>query len=276
MPSPASFVSTDPAASVRRALRPSERDRRSGPESGPSRTKTMKHLILALAPLAVACAANEARSPAMNTLEKPTRTLSIELLALDLRSCGRCTGTDRNLEEALASVASLLRESGTEVRVEKHVVSSAEEARRLRLVSSPTIRVDGRDIAPELRESTCKDCGELCACEGGVDCRVWVWKGEEHLQAPKQMIVEAVLRAWAAPLPDPSAKAAEPYEMPENLRAFFAGVANERADGAAASECCDRSACCEPEEKDACCGSAPAGGACGCEQAAGAEGSCER
>lgn len=224
----------------------------------------MRHLILALAPMAAGCAAHDPRSTAMTTLETPTRTLTIELLALDLQTCGRCTGTDRNLEDALASVASLLRESGTEVRVVKRVVSSAAQAERLRFVSSPTIRVDGRDIALELRESSCKDCGDLCGCAGGVDCRVWVWKGEEHLEAPKQMIVEAVLRAWAAPLPEASSGAAEPYELPANLRTYFEGVAREQAAAGEASECCDRSACCEPAAKEECCAAAPAAEPCGC------------
>ncbi len=194
-------------------------------------------------------------------MEASRRTIEIELLALDLETCGRCTGTDRNLEEAITSVASVLRETGAAVKVSKRVIATAPEAERFRFVSSPTIRVDGRDIAFELRESNCQDCGDLCGCAGGVDCRVWVWQGKEYLEAPKPMIVDAVLQAYAAP---PTGRPAGPYTMPENLRNYFAATAAKHSGSAAESECCDRSACCEPVAKEACCGSAEASGACGC------------
>ena len=160
-----------------------------------------------------------------NAPEGPRR-LDIELLALDLDTCGRCTGTAANLDDALASVAGVLREAGVEVGVDKTVVRTREEAERLRFSSSPTIRVNGRDIALELRESSCADCGSLCGCEGGVDCRVWVWRGREYTEAPKAMIVDAVLRAYAAagsPAPD------ETHRMPDNLRRFCDAKRPERA-----------------------------------------------
>jgi hypothetical protein len=167
----------------------------------------------------------------------PTRRqVLIELLALDLESCGRCTRTDANLEAALGSVATILRESEVDVRVEKHVVRSAEQAERLRFVSSPTIRVNGRDIALDLRESPCDDCGELCGCGGGVACRVWVWRGQEYLEAPKPMIVEAVLRAYAR-VDDPTVPPGS-YELPENLRAFFSALGTKGA-GEAHGGCCE-------------------------------------
>jgi hypothetical protein len=168
--------------------------------------------------------------------EAPTgRELEIELLALDLTSCGRCTRTGENLDAALSAVASVLRETGVHVWVEKHVVGSAEEAERLRFVSSSTIRLNGRDIAVELRESGCSDCGEGCACGGGVNCRVWVWQGKEYLEAPKPMVVEALLKAYAD-LDKPVA-APGPYRLPENLRGFFAGLEAKKC-GQTASGCC--------------------------------------
>jgi hypothetical protein len=197
----------------------------------------------------------------MTGRETPTRTIEIELLALDLDTCGRCTGTDRNLEEALASVADVIRETGAAVNVTKRVIATAPDAERFRFVSSPTIRIDGQDIALELRESSCKDCGDLCGCQGGVDCRVWVWQGKEYLEAPKPMIVDAVLRTYAAP---PTSVPSEPYRMPENLRTYFAAAAEKQSGQGAADECCDQSACCEATEKAACCGDASASETCGC------------
>jgi hypothetical protein len=177
------------------------------------------------------------------------RTLRIELLALDLSTCGRCRGTDAHLDEALRVAADRLRAHGVEAQVTRTVVTSEVDAVRHRFASSPTIRVDGRDIALEVRESPCDDCGELCGCDGGVSCRVWVWEGREHLEAPVPMIVEAVLasaRGRAAPAPE-----AGPFRLPENLRTFFRERERRRA---AAAGCCG-----DPADVP-CCASAAARG----------------
>jgi len=225
-------------------------------------------ISLLLAPLC-GCAGVHGRKTGMENPAIPSRTIEIELLALDLDTCGRCTRTDRNLDAALDAVSRVFREAGAEVRVSKHVIRSAEEAVRHRFVSSPTIRLDGRDIALELRESDCADCGELCGCaspsEGavGVDCRVWVWQGREFLEAPKAMIVDALLSAYGAPTVAPVTP--DGYRLPENLRAFFEarraqpGEARKSCSGGdpgccepaagAAAGCCDGDpACCEGAE----------------------------
>ena len=172
--------------------------------------------------------------------------LTIELLALDLATCGRCTRTDRNLDDALAKAASVLRERMIDVEVTKHVVASSKDAERLRFVSSPTIRINGEDIALDLRESPCEDCGELCGCEGGVSCRVWVWNGKEFLEAPTEMIVEAIIEAVDA---TPANRPPAPYRMPENLRTFFASLAKKDAPHGTRS----RVACCGPASQSDCC-----------------------
>lgn len=190
------------------------------------------------------------------------KRLVVELLALDLATCRRCTGTGANLMAALDTAADALRSSGTEVDVRQVVVKTAEQAERLRFASSPTVRVNGRDIAMELRESACGDCGELCGCEGGVDCRVWVWQGEEHLEAPKEMISHALIAACGRA--DSAAAASnEPFVLPENLRKYF--DARALKEKGASAECCDKTACCEPAAKPACRGAAPSPAACGCQ-----------
>jgi hypothetical protein len=191
------------------------------------------------------------------------RRLTIELFALDLTSCSRCVGTNANIRSALAAVAGVLQEAGVEVEVRTVVVKTADQAERLRFESSPTIRVNGRDIALELRESSCGECGELCACDGGVDCRVWVWQGKEYLEAPRAMIIDAILQAYAGS--DRPAAASRPFRLPENLRQFFAASAAQPHAGTAAAECCDTTACCEPAAKSACCGPEPQSAGCGCK-----------
>ena len=193
----------------------------------------------------------------------PTR-LAIDLLALDLDACGRCSGTAANLEAALAAVGPLLRQAGVEVAARKIVVKTADEAQQLRFESSPTIRINGRDIAGESRESSCRDCGELCGCSGQVDCRVWVWQGQEHLEAPSEMILDAILNAPAqSDLACPATS--QPFQLPENLRRFFAATVVQPLPGPASGECCDESSCCDPSAKAECCGVEPQAAACGCE-----------
>jgi hypothetical protein len=188
--------------------------------------------------------------------------LVIDFLYLDLETCTRCRGTDANLEAALTEVGRVLDAAGIDVSVRKTLVASEEQARTLGFISSPTIQVNGRDIALELRESSCGDCSEACACEGSIDCRVWVWQGQEHTEAPTAMIVDAILRevyGGAKRAVAPSADVA----VPGNLARFFAGKDRLVAAGA---DCCspvEQAACCEPSEKASCCGDGTPG-SCGC------------
>ncbi|MDF3018008.1 MAG: domain protein (2Fe-2S)-binding domain protein [Thermomicrobiales bacterium] len=162
-----------------------------------------------------------------------------------------CTSISRCAPAALAEVGRVLNAAGVEVSVRKSLVASVEQARALGFISSPTIRVNGTDIALELRESSCAECGEVCACDGTIDCRVWVWQGQEHTEAPSAMIVDAILREVyggeraTAPLPVGA--------VPENLARFF--ISKERL--AASASCCPPAepvACCESSEKASCCG----------------------
>jgi hypothetical protein len=184
--------------------------------------------------------------------------LRIDFLFLDLTTCDRCRGTDSSLEAALDVVRDRLEATGTEVEIRKIHVESAEQARELRFVSSPTIRVNDRDVALELRESSCGS--EACTdgCGEHVDCRVWVHEGREHTVPPVELIVDAIERELYAERVVERGAATGAYRLPENLERFFAGKA--------AAACCppaEQSSCCEPEDKAECCGDSTQGG-CGC------------
>jgi Domain of unknown function (DUF2703) len=214
------------------------------------------------------------------TTEVHTRTtttdrLRIDFLFLDLETCTRCRGTDRSLESALDAARELLAANDTEVEVNKIHVESAELARELRFESSPTIRVNGRDVALELRESSCGS--EACTdgCGEAIACRVWVHAGKEYTEPPVALIVDAILREVYGEAVVKRGPDAASYELPENLERFFAGrVAAEPhqapAQAAAAApvhaDCCSpagQRSCCDAEDKAECCGAAT-GGSCGC------------
>jgi hypothetical protein len=195
------------------------------------------------------------RAIAAATNATPTADrLRIDFLYLDLATCNRCRGTDENLASALDGVREVLEATGVEVEVNKVHVRSVAQARDLRFVTSPTIRIDGSDIALELRESPCEEC--TCeACTDGlgeqIACRLWVYRGREYTEAPAGMITDAILRKIYGGMTAGSESEVEPYELPANLERFFAGKA--RAGGS----------CCGGDETAECCGTSTAEG-CGC------------
>ena len=195
----------------------------------------------------------------------PTRHLQIDFLYLDLDTCTRCRATDATLLEAIQRTRSALDAAGVTVSVAKTLVASEAQARGLGFVSSPTIRINGADIAGELVESACDSCSETCACNGGVDCRDWVWHGERSHEPPLGLIVEAIMRHAGGT--DPGGATSSPpgsAGVPANLRKFFAATA---ADTPAANRCAveDQAGCCGPEHKAACCGDGVAAAGCGCQ-----------
>lgn len=147
------------------------------------------------------------------------RLLSVDLLYLDRDVCTRCRGADETLAAAVASATPALRAMGITLEVRRTLVDAEEAAQRLRLITSPTIRIDGRDIAPLVEESTCESCGDLMT-SGSVGCRVWLWRGEQYTSPPEALIVEALMRAALAPREQPSALPSD-FALPENLRSFF-------------------------------------------------------
>src|SRR5262245_18752245 len=187
----------------------------------------------------------------MTTTNDMRKTVKI-FMFVDLQACTRCRGTDANLATALDTVRSVLEAAGVEILVKKTLLDSEQKAMELGFVSSPTIRVNGRDIALQLRESNCASCGEVCGFEGKIDCRVWVYQGQEYAVAPVPMIVDAILSAvYGGHKAKPSTAPKESKAVPENLKRFFAGKAAKQQ-----LECCgsaEQDVCCDAAEKATCC-----------------------
>ncbi len=131
------------------------------------------------------CAPNETKESTRMKIQPDTgnqREVLIEFMFIDLSVCDRCLGTDRNLEAAVGIAADALTAAEIEVEVRRTRVKTEEQAMELRFVSSPTIRVNGHDIAFVTRESICGACSDLGdgPCADDTQCRVWVYNGENH------------------------------------------------------------------------------------------------
>ena len=154
------------------------------------------------------------------------RHLDIEFLYLDLSVCERCQGTESSLEGALAEVARVLELAGVEVTLRRVHVQTEQQARDLGFVSSPTLRINGRDIQmvrgnpADVKESPCNCSGSLCGQD--IDCRDWVFEGQEYETPPVALIVDAILReAFAVVGQTPETSTLE-VDLPDNLKKFFA------------------------------------------------------
>jgi Domain of unknown function (DUF2703) len=195
-----------------------------------------------------------------------TRTITIELLALDLQTCTRCVGSLANIQQAITLLQNVLAVTNVQVSVAQRLIESEAQARQYQFVSSPTIRVNGIDIVLETDESQCDSCSDLCGCDGGVSCRVWHYRGEEYTEAPVGLIVDAILAAIYRDSVATVSAANTYVGVPNNLKQFFDSQRERSIEPD--STCCsasEQATCCDIEAKPECCGTVTAEPAtCGC------------
>lgn len=169
----------------------------------------------------MSCGCNE--TGGRNDLAGPANeTLTLEMLFLDEETCIPCGSTSGAIAEAVAVLEPVLATLGMELRVIKTHVTGPEMAVAHEFRSSPTIRIEGRDIAPGITEDDCPTCGDLAGGETPVTCRTWEWRGEVYNAAPVGRIVEAVLAEALGEPVDGVDSAPGPYRLPDNLAGFFA------------------------------------------------------
>lgn len=157
------------------------------------------------------------------TPSQKEKLITIDFLYLNLSTCRRCQGAETSLDSAIKEVSGVLEAAGFRVIVNRINITSKELAIQHRFLSSPTIRINGSDIALDLKESSCTDCGDLCGED--VDCRVWVYDGVEYNEPPKELIVNAILKEiYGERKAEPQSR--EEYYLPGNLRVFFDGLSN--------------------------------------------------
>ncbi|MDD4080807.1 MAG: DUF2703 domain-containing protein [Eubacteriales bacterium] len=153
------------------------------------------------------------------TDRSPEKIVLVEYLFLNLDTCERCIGTDKELEEVLAALSPALELAGYTVQYQKIEMATAELAKQYRFLSSPTIRVNGLDIGGEVVENSCGCCSDISGTD--VDCRIWEVSGQAYEVPPKETLADSVLRAVFARQQSGCDRAA--YELPRNLQAFYEG-----------------------------------------------------
>lgn len=162
------------------------------------------------------------------------RTVLVEYLYLDLNTCERCIGTDAELKEVLDTISPALALAGYTLEYRKVEMSTREIATDYRFVSSPTIRVNGRDLCTNVAENNCSCCGEISGTQ--VDCRVFEYGGETYEVPPKAMLAEAILTAVFGA--NDEIQPMKDYTMPNNLRSFYDGKQRKAECGCSGGNCC--------------------------------------
>ena len=101
--------------------------------------------------------------------------------------------------------------AGYTLEYRKIEMTTREIATQHRFLSSPTIRVNGRDICATVTENDCGCCGEISGTD--VDCRVFEYEGKSYEVPPKAMLAEAILKAVFA---EESGCSCGSYALPGN------------------------------------------------------------
>lgn len=155
------------------------------------------------------------------------KVIEIDFLYLDLNTCDRCMETEHTLDVAVEELSKPLKSLGYNLIVNKVNITNASLAETHKFMSSPTIRVSGRDILGEILENTCGACSDISGTS--TSCRVFVYGGKTYNDPPKAMIMDGILKVLYGSddkfgiLPSMEA----PYVIPENLTTFFEGCTSE-------------------------------------------------
>jgi len=83
-------------------------------------------------------------------------------------------------KETLKLINEIVNDSKLEITLKKVRVLSEKDAKRLKFPGSPTVRINGVDIDPAIKE-----------IEGYVGCRIYMYKGHVYEYPPKEMIKSA-------------------------------------------------------------------------------------
>lgn len=152
----------------------------------------------------------------------------IEYLFLDNKTCERCIGTDDVLRDVIGILSPALRLAGYRIEHREIEMSTEAIAEEYRFLSSPTIRVNGRDVCLSVKENACGCCSDISGTD--VDCRVFEYQGMDYEVPPKSMLAKAIFEAIFSKNEIGGCEC-EDYKMPDNLKSFFEGKDRNTANG---------------------------------------------
>jgi hypothetical protein len=118
------------------------------------------------------------------------------------------------------------------VEYRKILIDSEEKARKYEFLSSPTIKVNGRDICGPIEENDCGCCGDISGT--AVDCRLFVYKGTSYEIPPADILSASILETVFGPEQETNCNCE--YEVPDNLKNFFNG--KEQKECKCGKDCC--------------------------------------
>ncbi len=131
--------------------------------------------------------------PPVQTTEVP---IVLELFALDTVTCEPCVSAMSSLHAAAAVLSRELTDQGYLVATRVVLLENAARAGQLGISSSPTVRVNGHDVALEIQEEPCSTCSSLAGT--GIECRTYTWDGQRFDHPPVPLLVDAVHRHVAS------------------------------------------------------------------------------
>jgi hypothetical protein len=149
----------------------------------------------------------------------------------------------------LQTLIDILGNIGHKVELNKNFIETEAQAIKHQFISSPTIRINGRDIQMNVKESYCDSCSSL-ANDASIYCRTWKFNGEEYSAPPQALIIDAVLSEIYSDDGIANTKIInhEKYQLPENLEEYFLNkdqlCANVNHSKKVSESCCDSSTCC--------------------------------
>jgi hypothetical protein len=158
----------------------------------------------------------------------------VEYLYLDLQVCDRCIGTEQVLDEVLSKLSPELQLAGYTLEYRKTKMETAELAQQYWFESSPTVRVNGRDMCFNVQENPCDCCSDISGSI--VDCRIFEYEGQNYEVPPQEMLAEAILKAVFGSQSEPNCPESG-YVLPKNLEVFYNGK-NNKSGCDCASSCC--------------------------------------
>ena len=136
---------------------------------------------------------------------KNEKVVVIEYLYMDLNTCESCVRTEKVFESILDDLRHAFKIAGYDLEYHKVLIETAEMATAYRFLSSPTIRVNGRDIC---NWNSAKE--KICGCCEDID------------GTPLAEIIAEEIIKWALVPKLPSFLLNE-YVLPDDLKKFFDG-----------------------------------------------------